>query len=87
MDELREEIDWVDNEILSLLAKRKDIIIRVGEYKRENGLEIYNPDREKVLLDKLSKKATELGMSEDYVRKIYSVILERSKEIQKDGNN
>lgn len=37
LEDLRAEIDTIDNSILALLAKRMDIVEKVGSLKRENG--------------------------------------------------
>ena len=50
--ECRKEIDVIDKEILRLFEKRMNISKSVVEYKIENHLEIFQPEREKEVIQK-----------------------------------
>jgi chorismate mutase / prephenate dehydratase len=54
MGELRAGIDAVDEEIVRLLDRRARLARRIGEIKRENGLEAYAPARERAVLDRVA---------------------------------
>ena len=49
---LRKEIDVLDRELVALLNRRADVVMRVGEVKREAGeaVPIYAPDREQAVM-------------------------------------
>ena len=53
---LREEIDRVDLEILSLLNERAQLVKLVGGFKRKEGRSVYSFGRERDLISKLEKK-------------------------------
>ncbi len=53
LDDCREAIDAIDNEMLTLLNKRMKVVERVGEIKKETGGAIYRPEREKAIIDRL----------------------------------
>jgi len=55
LQECRISIDNIDNEILELLNKRMKIVERVGEIKSNTGTAIYRPEREKEIIDRLTK--------------------------------
>ena len=55
LDELRENIDNIDNQLLELLNERMKIVKKVGEIKHTSGGAIYRPEREKAIIDRLSK--------------------------------
>lgn len=55
LDNLREKIDLVDNEILKLLNKRMEYVEQVGILKKNTNTMIYHPDREKAIIERLSK--------------------------------
>jgi chorismate mutase/prephenate dehydratase len=57
---LRKEIDAIDNEILSLLNKRMEVVKRVGELKNTSNAPVYRPEREKEII----KRLTELSKKE-----------------------
>ncbi|MCI4627075.1 MAG: prephenate dehydratase [Candidatus Magnetoovum sp. WYHC-5] len=51
---LRDKIDDIDNSILELLNKRAEVALQVGELKKGESLQFYNPEREKQILDRLT---------------------------------
>ena len=55
LDECRIAIDTIDNEMLTLLNKRMQVVERVGEIKQDTGGAIYRPEREKAIIERLSK--------------------------------
>jgi len=59
LQECRDAIDSVDNDILELLNKRMKIVERVGEIKNDSGAAIYRPEREKEIIDRLTKQSQE----------------------------
>ena len=46
LNELRGKLDEIDNSILDLLEERMATCRQIGNYKRENGLDVYIPSRE-----------------------------------------
>ncbi len=54
LEECREAIDALDNEVLALLNRRMEVVQRVGEIKHATQGAIYRPEREKAILDRLS---------------------------------
>ena len=54
MEELRQGIDSVDEEIVRLLDRRAWLARRIGKYKHENGLAAYAPARERAVFDRVA---------------------------------
>ena len=55
LDDCRDAIDNIDNEILELLNNRMKVVERVGEIKHDSGTAVYRPEREKDIIDRLTK--------------------------------
>ena len=55
LDELRRQIDAIDQELVALLNRRAEIVIEVGRIKNADGTPIYAPDREKAVFEKVCK--------------------------------
>ena len=53
LNELRYEIDRLDDEILTLLNQRMLVVKKVGEYKHKTKGAVYRPEREKQIIDRL----------------------------------
>ncbi len=77
---MREEIDSIDKELVSLFIKRMNCSAEVAEYKREHGMPVLDASRERALLNKISELAGE--DFEDYARTLYSTILSLSRSYQ-----
>ena len=55
LKDCRDTIDTIDNDILSLLNRRMQVVERVGEIKADTGGVIYRPEREKAIISRLIK--------------------------------
>jgi chorismate mutase len=78
IDHLRQEIDEIDNEILTLLGKRMKVAERVGQYKKENNISILQPARWSALLDAAIAKGKEHNLSEEFITSFLKAIHEES---------
>lgn len=78
---IRNEIDEIDNSIIELFRKRMDCSAEVARYKAENGIPVFNPERESVILDKVEEQAGKYGGS---ARLLYATIMELSRGVQHD---
>lgn len=52
IDDYRNKIDEIDKQITNLFEQRMDIVMKVGEYKKENNLPIFNKNREAEVIKK-----------------------------------
>ena len=89
MDELkklRSEIDNIDNEILKLLNKRMKIAKKIGKIKNRENKQIYKPEREKEIIDRLVKISKEdNGILRDKdIKAIFSEIFAISRMFQRN---
>jgi chorismate mutase len=81
LDELRRGIDAVDQAILKLLHDRIRLVMLVGQYKRERGIPVYDPERERQLLDRLSR-AAEPPLDAPTIRRIFERLVDESRRIE-----
>ena len=82
INDFREAIDKIDEDILIGLLRRQKISKLIGEYKKKNNLSIEDTNREKELLEKLKQKAKIWDYNEEQVITLWNIILENSKKIQ-----
>ena len=82
LEEAREIINEVDDEMINLFIKRMAAVSMVAEYKMENDIPVLDSIREDTIkernLEKLSNKVLE-----PYYLKFFDGVLESSKEYQK----
>ncbi len=78
---IREEIDRIDEQIISLFVHRMEQSRKVAAYKQEHGMEIFNPRREEEVLCSVEEKAGPYGAQ---ARLLYATIMELSRGVQHD---
>ena len=83
LDDLRKEIDKLDEQIVKLLAKRIEIVKKIGDFKKQNNLQVLDKNRFAKVLEKVEKTAIQQGLSPDFVKELYEVIHKYSCEVEK----
>ena len=80
LNELRNEINQIDDELLKLFLRRMEVTDQVADYKREHNLPIYQPQREREVLKKVAEQAGDEKSA--YARVLFSMLMELSKSSQ-----
>lgn len=78
----RDEIERIDNEIITLLARRLTLGKRTGDLKRSAGLPILDPTREAAVIRRVSEKARDAGLPSEPVREMFWQIVGMSRRAQ-----
>ncbi|MBQ3879832.1 MAG: chorismate mutase, partial [Oscillospiraceae bacterium] len=84
LEDLRRQIDEQNAVLLDAFEKRMEISMRIAQYKKENDLPVYAPDRERALLKKMTEQARD-GM-QSYVRTFFLDLMQLSKSAQFRAN-
>ena len=80
IDELRKEIDTIDDGIIKLIEQRMDVSAEIAKYKGERGLPVLVPERERQKLCDIAEKSR--PETAEYMRVLYSLIFELSRSYQ-----
>ena len=84
INELRNQIDNVDDQLVKLFVERMNLSAQIADYKKEHKLPIYVPSREREKLQNVAKMA---GKDMDnYTRVLYSMLFELSRSYQNKRN-
>lgn len=75
---LRQQIDEIDEDVLSLLGERMKLAQKIGDYKRQNNIAILQPERWQSLLDEAIKRGEKRNLSTEFVTGLLKVIHEES---------
>ncbi len=81
MENLREQIDILDESIQNLFLERMQIVKGVALYKKENNLSVYDESRELEVIQKNVGRIDEPDLVDLY-EEFYKKILEVSKKYQ-----
>jgi len=83
LENLRTQIDVIDNKLTEILGKRMQIADDIGILKTKNNVAILQNKRWKKVLEKMVLEGKEKGLSEEFVLKIYKAIHQESINHQK----
>lgn len=78
INQLRKQIDELDNHLMDVLTKRMRISREIAEYKKLHNMTVVQTTRYSEILDKRAAQGSLCGMSPDFVRNIYEHIHEES---------
>lgn len=78
LSETREQITDIDNTVLQLLAKRRNLSLEVARSKEVDVRPVRDTQRERELLSRLVQKGREQGLDAHFVMQLYQSIIEDS---------
>lgn len=82
LEEVRKKINTLDATIMEALRLRMECVEDVVAYKKENKMQIFQPEREEAQKASLKEKFAGTGY-ETYLMNIFDAMLENSKNMQK----
>ena len=82
IDQHREGIQVIDQQILTLLGNRMKLALQIGVLKKEAGIAVTDKRREDELRKAYVSYGRKHGLSPEFVESLLEVILTESKRIQ-----
>ncbi|WP_033621820.1 chorismate mutase [Helicobacter pylori] len=82
LENLRAEIDVLDNELSNLLDKRLEIALKIALIKQENP--IYCPKREQEILKRLNQRGFK-HLNEEILTSFYAEVFKISRKFQENA--
>ena len=80
LNDIRREIDQIDDQLTELFVRRMDCSRRVAETKRETGRAVRDPARERAIVNRLTQQAGDENAP--YVSMLYGLIFDLSRSCQ-----
>ena len=81
LEELRKQLDEIDDQMAKLYEKRMEVCSKVGEYKIQSGRKVFDRTREKnKLLDVASKVYGEFNKKG--IQELYQQLMSMSRKLQ-----
>jgi len=84
IDQLRAQIDILDENILYLLKSRMGLSRKIGQYKKEHNIAILQTSRWDSLLEEMVKKGQDYGLSKGFIEAVFNAIHEESIQAQNE---
>lgn len=82
IDVLRKEIDSIDDELVSIIARRMQVSRTIGKYKREHNITVFQKDRYEQIRNRLKALAVERGVDENCIIAVFEAIHDQSVKSQ-----
>jgi len=83
LDELRRDIDRVDEVLVRLLNERARCVCEIGRLKKTMGVEVYQPDREKDVLKHVREVASEGPLGPDAIGRLFERIIDEARRLER----
>jgi chorismate mutase len=82
LEELRRQIDALDETLLRLLAERMKVARQIGSYKKAHDLSVADPARMEAVLAVQQAKAQAADLPEEYIKQLYEIIYKYTIEVE-----
>lgn len=82
--DVRKQIEKITLEIIRLCGERVKLSRKIGEIKASKGMPVENMQVEQDLKDKVLKQCKTFGLNEKFCLKVLHVLVEESKQVQRD---
>ncbi|HGK6565491.1 TPA: chorismate mutase [Streptococcus agalactiae] len=84
LEEIRQEIDEIDQQLVSLLETRMGLILEVVAFKKKHRLPVLDNNRENEVLNNVLKKVQN-HQFDDVIRATFKDIMTESRVYQKEN--
>ncbi len=85
LEELREEIQGIDQELVELIARRTYVAYTIAEVKEEHGLPTVDEDQEQRVMDRAGRNAERFDVDANLVKAIFRLLIELNKVEQRES--
>lgn len=82
IDDIRIEIDRLDRELLQIFNQRAALALKIGEIKKECGLPIYDPSREKRIFDRM-RKDNPGPLDNEAIVRLFERVIDESRSLER----
>jgi chorismate mutase len=78
----RRRIDQIDDQLMKLLNARSACAVEIGRLKRRVGLPVYQPDREKWILERVARDNPG-PLDSGAVRRVFERVIDESRRLER----
>lgn len=83
LEDCRKKIDEIDEQLMKLFEQRMNVVVDVALYKKANGLQIFQEEREKIVIQKNLDRIENKNLS-SYAEEFIIDLMKVSKKYQSD---
>ena len=82
IEDLRQRIDWIDEQLVRLLNARAECALQVGQCKKASGMDIYQPAREREVLDNVQRLNTG-PLDDGAVKRLFERVIDEARRLER----
>ena len=82
IDDLRQRIDWIDEQLVRLLNARAECALQLGHLKKERGMDIYQPKREQEVLGNVQRLNTG-PLDDSAIRRLFERVIDEARRLER----
>lgn len=82
LEEMRQKIRAVDEELIGLVKRRYDLVLAIGRAKAELGMPVMDPSQEAVVVRRAAELAREHDVDEELIRDVIWRIIASARDAQ-----
>ena len=82
IEDWRSKIDELDRKLVALLNERSQCAVEVGKIKRESHAPLYQPEREREILNNVAR-ANAGPLPEQAIRRLFERILDEARAVER----
>lgn len=82
MENWRRRIDEIDRQLIKLLNERSQCALEIGKVKRQHQLAIYQPEREREVLEN-AERANGGPLADTAIRRLFERILDEARSLER----
>jgi chorismate mutase len=82
IEDLRQRIDWIDEQLVRLLNARAECALQVGQFKKARGMDIYQPAREREVLDNVQRLNTG-PLDDGAVKRLFERVIDEARRLER----
>src|ERR1700685_2733744 len=84
MSDWRRRIDYIDRKLVQLLNERSHCALEIGKIKQEQKLPLYQPDREREVLEN-AERTTPGPLSNAAIRRLFERIIDEARAAERNA--
>ncbi len=82
VSDLRRRIDQIDDQLMKLLNSQSACAVEIGRIKRQIGMPVYQPEREKWILDR-AERNNPGPLDSGAVRRVFERVIDESRRLER----
>ncbi|MBA4311248.1 MAG: chorismate synthase [Chlorobiaceae bacterium] len=81
---IRNQINLIDDMMILLLTKRKELAEDVGIWKKKRDLPVYDAEREKEIYSQRLALIKEAKLDPEFIKDVYNIIIKNARKVQRE---